>query len=322
MIEIVQPALPARPASARETAADPVSGTWLLALIVASVVVLSAMMQHAGLSIDPSANDNYPYYVCGALAAGIRWTYRTPRGRGQRVARDTAEYFGLFTVIALLGAVSSYPVSAFTTGFADPALQRVDEALRFDWLAWYKAVAAHPSLQILGRIAYQSIYLSPAVLLGYCAWADRRRDAYHFLGTFWLSGIIALVAFSLMPAVGPFAFLWHGTIPYMPESALWQPDLIPKLRAHALHDVDLGSLKGLVSAPSFHTTAAVLYMAAAWRMRPLRWPMIAMNLALLLSTPVEGTHYLSDMIAGALVGVAALGGAAAIGRRRGPLQRR
>ena len=34
---------------------------------------------------------------------------------------------------------------------------------------------------------------------------------------------------------------------------------------------------------------------------------LVINVAMLLSTPVEGTHYLADMIAGALVAIAALG---------------
>ena len=38
----------------------------------------------------------------------------------------------------------------------------------------------------------------------------------------------------------------------------------------------------------------------------IRTPLLALNAAMLLSTPVEGTHYLSDMILGALVAFAAI----------------
>jgi len=38
----------------------------------------------------------------------------------------------------------------------------------------------------------------------------------------------------------------------------------------------------------------------------LRAPLVAVNAAMLLSTPVEGTHYLIDMILGAVVAVVAI----------------
>ncbi|HSI16732.1 MAG TPA: phosphatase PAP2 family protein, partial [Sphingomonas sp.] len=88
--------------------------------------------------------------------------------------------------------------------------------------------------------------------------------------------------------------------------------LIPELRLHMFHVIDLGAIRGLVSAPSFHTASAVLFIAAAWPWRTLRWPLLALNVAMLISTPVEGTHYLSDMILGAAVAGVALGAVAAL----------
>lgn len=148
--------------------------------------------------------------------------------------------------------------------------------------------------------------MTPAILLWYFASNGQDRRAYRFLSAFGLAAVITLALFSLMPAVGPFSHLWRGAIPYMPDSELWQPGLIPALRAHSLTVVDLSELRGIVSAPSFHTAAAVLYIAAAWRIPSLRWPILALNTAMLLSTPVEGTHYLVDMILGALAALAAI----------------
>ena len=115
-----------------------------------------------------------------------------------------------------------------------------------------------------------------------------------------------VLTYPLMTAVGPLSYLWHGPLPYLPESEEWQAALIPALRAHQVHYVDLAQLRGLVSAPSFHTVAAVLYIRAAWPHRELRAPLVAVNAAMLLSTPVEGTHYLIDMILGAVVAVVAI----------------
>ncbi|WP_447406232.1 phosphatase PAP2 family protein, partial [Clostridium perfringens] len=64
--------------------------------------------------------------------------------------------------------------------------------------------------------------------------------------------------------------------------------------------------RGLVSAPSFHTASAVLYIATGWPLARLRWPVLTLSGAMLLATPVEGTHYLADMLIGAAVAGVAL----------------
>ena len=49
-------------------------------------------------------------------------------------------------------------------------------------------------------------------------------------------------------------------------------------------------------------------MAFAWPVRQVRWFLLPLNAAMLLATPVEGTHYLSDMICGLIVAVVAFVG--------------
>jgi membrane-associated phospholipid phosphatase len=241
-----------------------------------------------------------------AIAALItRFMLRPARSNAHRIARDAIDHVGLFALVCLVGALASYPVAAGTSGFDDFALERADRLLRFNWLSWYEFVAAHPLLQVAEGIAYQSIFVTPAILLGYFAVSGRRAEARLFIASFWLAGLITLILFTLVPAEGPLAYLWHGRIPYMPESALYQAQIIPLLRLHEVHSLAVSSLHGLVCAPSFHTVSAILYIVAAWPIRRLRWPVLALNLAMLLATPVEGTHYLTDMIVGTLVAVVA-----------------
>ena len=279
---------------------------------LAGLAALTMMMEHAGLAVAPFAPATLTFALCFAVIGTIRYGWRNPTSNGQRTARDMAEYYGLFIAIALTGAIASYPVSAMTSDFVDEGLAQADALLHFDWVAWYQLVAAHRSLQIIGTALYQSIYASPAILLGWFAWSGERGAARRFLAAFWVSAALALMLFRFMPAVGPLATLWHGPMPYVPESGLWMDQMIPELRLHMVHVIDLGALRGLVSAPSFHTASAVLYIAAAWPYRTLRWPLLALNVGMLLSTPVEGTHYLIDMILGAAVAGVGLGLVAAL----------
>lgn len=289
------------------TFAEPlIPGAWLVSGLAASVLVVAAMMVHAGLVIAPRS----PGFVAVslillALVAARAWT-GTRDSLLHRQVRDFSEDALLFCLICLLGVVASYPVAAGSSGFVDPTLEHVDRLLHFNWLFWYREVSDYPSLQHAGAAAYAGIFVSPFVILGYLAWEQRRLEARLFLLTFWVAAVLTLVLFWRFPAQGPLAFLWHGAIPYMPTSALYQEQLIPALRLHQMTDIDIGSLRGLVCAPSFHTVSAVLYMVAAWPIARLRWPLVALNGVMLLATPIEGTHYLADMIAGLFVAIFAV----------------
>ncbi|WP_353205603.1 phosphatase PAP2 family protein [Sphingomonas sp.] len=292
-----------------------IAGHWIAFGLALSAACVAALLFDARMTIDP--RDPLTWLFAGVLLLfGVtRFVLRTPRSAAQRVARDLSESVGAFMSISLLGATATYPLAADTHGAIDPLLQAVDGALHFDWLAWYQTVAAHRSLQQLGTAAYQSIFVTPALILGYCAWSDRRAEARGFVAAFWLAAVVTLLLFRFVPAVGPLATLWHGPIPYVPESALYEADLFPVLRMGNGYVVDLGALRGLVSVPSFHTASGVVYIAAAWPMARLRWPVLALTSAMLLATPVEGTHYLADMLAGAAVAIVAVLAVSAVRRR-------
>jgi hypothetical protein len=287
---------------------DPlIPGRWLLAGAVASVLIVAASIASAHLTIALADWANLAFGAVAAISIGLCCLLRQPARRWQRIARDFGEFFGIFVLLCLLGTLASYAAAVHSRGYADAPLERVDRLLGFSWIAWYDVVARHATLQIVGSLAYASIFLSPVVILGHAALTGGVERARRFIATYWVAAILTLIAFAFFPARGPLAFLWHGPIPYMPASGLYQSEVIDALRNRSLHQIGLNNLHGLVCSPSFHTTSAILFIAAAWRIKALRVPLTLLNLAMLLATPVEGTHYLTDMIGGALVAAAALG---------------
>lgn len=275
-------------------------------ILAASAALLALLMFAADLRISPWALGNLPYYGAATLAAAIYFGVPGRNWRHGRALVEGAEYYAVLTLTMLIGAIASYPAAALTHGYHDEALYRIDRAIGFDWVGWYRFVAAHPLLQDLGVAAYRSIYVTPAVLLAWFASTGERNEAYRLIVTFQIAAIVTLAVFVFLPAVGPFSYLWHGPVPYIPESETWQAGLIPALRMKEIGIVDLAHLRGLVSAPSFHAAAAVIFINAAWRAGPLRWPLIALNIAMLFATPVEGTHYLIDLIMGAVAAAIAI----------------
>jgi membrane-associated phospholipid phosphatase len=77
--------------------------------------------------------------------------------------------------------------------------------------------------------------------------------------------------------------------------------------------VELSALDGIVTFPSFHVAAAVLLAWAGANLPLLRYPMIVLNILMLLSAIPIGGHYLIDVIAGCLVAVGSIIAARALG---------
>lgn len=65
-------------------------------------------------------------------------------------------------------------------------------------------------------------------------------------------------------------------------------------------------MTGLVSMPSFHAAAAVILGWVSLYLGWLRIPLVLLNVAMLLSTIISGSHYLVDLIAGAALAVMAI----------------
>ncbi len=309
--------IPRRPLFLPETDIPLLSGRWMAAGIALAVLIDIGLLISARLRIDISWA-SISVAAWGIVAAALCYALRARATRAQRIARDLIEGTSLFALISLLGAVASYPLATGARGFVDPTLQRIDLSLHFHWVSWYEVVASHAWIQPVERLAYLSIFVTPMLLLGAFAWTGRRAESRLFIATFWLAALITLALFPLLPAAGPFATLWHGAMPYMPLSALYQDQVILALRDHSLQAVDLGALRGLVCAPSFHAASAVLYIATAWRIAPLRWPVAVLNIVMLLATPVEGTHYLADLLCGMIVALVALAVTPMLIRLSGP----
>lgn len=238
--------------------------------------------------------------------AALRYAMRDASTLARRRARDIGAYWLLMFCMATVGGFASYAAACNTSGFVDAALAHGDRLLHFDWVACYQFVARHPLLQQLGAGVYSSVFVSPLAMLGVMAWRGEQAQAHRFLITFFLGAAITLVLFPLFPGRGALEYLWHGPIPYMPTNGVYQGQLLPELRNHTFHLIQVSHMRGLVCAPSFHTVCATIYLATAWRVAWLRWVLVPLNAAMMLSIPVEGTHYLTDMLLGLIVALVAI----------------
>src|SRR3954447_12858859 len=73
------------------------------------------------------------------------------------------------------------------------------------------------------------------------------------------------------------------------------------LRTHAFTEFSLSEAKGIITFPSFHTTCAIVFAWAMWRVPFVRWVGLLTNLGMIAVTPLHGSHYFTDVAAGAAI---------------------
>lgn len=274
----------------------------LWGLVGGAALVVGILLWCAGLHVRFSSTNQLFLWVSTIVMC---LAYRPADGTWQQKLLDSMEFAALLSLIGAIGAFASYAVAALTTNYADDLLASLDRAIGFDWVWAYGIVRDNPWLGIVGKCAYVSIFLSPTILILAFAWTGRRIEARRFLFAFGASLAITLVVAAFFIAKGAIEYHVGPTPDYMPHIGVHQAPIIRDLRLGTLDWVDPAKLAGLLTFPSFHATSAVLFIWGAWPIRWLRHPMLAVNLAMLAATPIEGGHYLVDIFGG--IGIAALG---------------
>ena len=220
-------------------------------------------------------------------------------------ASDLAFYFGRFRPLI------------------DPMLASADSAVGFCWRCYATWLDEHPPVFLIGDQAYRSVLGQAPLLVLLLAFLKHRLRLCVFVVACQLAvAITSLVAFAF-PALG--AYTQYGlTAADHPHIRLMFSDdmrgTIAWLRAADFSAFPDGLVAGLISFPSFHAAMAVAYMWAAWPTL-CRWPAVALNLAMAAMTPIDGSHYLIDVLAGAGVGLLSIAAATlmlAIPGRRKP----
>lgn len=211
-------------------------------------------------------------------------------------------YTALWIAFALTGAILTYLAASARMPLRDMELYRLDRYLGFHSLAAYFFVHSHKVLQLVLGAAYLSF--SPQILLSIIYFALVRRNDRN--ADLLISAMIALTitatVSALIPAVGPYPFLTGKPLLEYTKTFLM-------LRATAHPTCQLSKLQGIVTFPSYHTVMAILLVYS--HRPPLKSfaAVLVLNIVMLVAVPVEGNHYLVDMIAGAPVAAVSIVGA-------------
>ena len=251
-----------------------------------------------------------------ALIGGVAFGYAFMRRRDSLVAFALGSLAQL-VLIAVLMPPLTYIAAAAGLPMQDANLAHLDRALGLDWRAYFSFIYDRPALLPYVFLGYGMIGW-PMFGIPFVLGLARH---YHRLQQFTLACALSLIVTaaisSLLPAIG--TYYEYGITPnlakFNPAGYLLQLHDLPLIRDGSLRVLDIMKLGGIITFPSFHAAAAVLFLWALWSvwwMRPLA---LIANGGMLLATPIGGGHYFVDVLAGVGVAVLAIAAAKALGAR-------
>jgi hypothetical protein len=183
----------------------------------------------------------------------------------------------------------------------DDLLAAADAALGFHWpsmLAWFNGL---PRLAALSAQAYNAFSWQTVLLPFALACAGRFADLHRFWIAYGLCMALGHAGVYFLPALGAYDF--YGIAPSMHDQVTlgYQSRHVGEvlgMRDGSIVDLMNRPQYGIVTFPSLHAGLGVLAAWAFWQLGPLRYPGVMLNASMIGATPLHGSHYLSDVIAG------------------------
>jgi membrane-associated phospholipid phosphatase len=249
----------------------------------------------------------------------VSYRLRDNEGRIAVFLRAALERFALLfrgclliTAIGTVGLIFTYLATASALPLQDALLARLDSQLGFDWLSFLSATNERPFWANLLVRCYAS---TPLVTQGVVIWLSIRGSGERlseFLALLCLSSVGLMVGMLLVPAAGAFVYFEPARQLFDNLAAggpMWPfLDAFNGLRDGSLTKIDISSVQGVVSFPSFHTMLGIITTYALRDTRALFIPAIALNGTMIVATLPVGGHYLADVLAGTAICLVAIHG--------------
>jgi membrane-associated phospholipid phosphatase len=273
---------------------------WLFVAAMAALTLASFAV--AGLTVDVASNPSLFVFLVVLGALHIVYRFIRPDARLAAATEIAAQIL----LILLFGILLSYAAVTARFPYVDAQLYAIDNALGFHRAAYLGFFAQHAWLAAIVSAAYFCMlpqFAAVPLTMFVSGRVDRLRQ------------MILAVALALLITVGISVFtpsltaFVHVDLPQMLEvpAGLYTPEpTMEALRAGTFRAVELNNLEGLISFPSFHTAAALIFIWTSWPLRYLRWAGLVLNAALISATPIDGAHYIVDVIGGVAVATTAI----------------
>lgn len=288
------------PDSARTTLA------LLLTAIVSGLILLDALWSYAGhFDIDIRSYAIIAALllpmVCGAIVYS--------RFRPDPLIGSTCTGAAFLLAFSSSCAVLSYLLSTVAGPRIDELLAQMDHAMGFDWVALMNFAADHSTMNALLKLSYISVMPQIMLLIFILGWSGRAADLYGLCLAIAAGALVCVSVWALFPSFGAFSVF---NLPPSTAAKLglaldgnYGRDLVALLKNGPGFITPL-ELRGVVGFPSFHTVQALALIWYARRLPFVRWIALAVNILVLIATPIQGGHHLIDILGGGVVALAAI----------------
>jgi hypothetical protein len=228
---------------------------------------------------------------------GLGYIYLRPDERLATMGIETA----FLISYSAAGCIFSYLVTTLDRPLIDDVLVAWDRALGFDWYAYVGFVNARPWLGVLSSALYETTLAQIAlsvVLLCLIGRTDRTREMTAIV---MVSSFLCVAVSGIFPSEGALAYYHPSAAFYMqnhPVVDLAYKQQFFDIRHGLMTHLSLKGLHGLVAFPSYHVGLSVILMIAFRGVKGWFWPVTVLNTLVILSTPIDGGHHLSDGLGG------------------------
>jgi membrane-associated phospholipid phosphatase len=271
---------------------------WGAIAIVACVVVASSTL--SSFIID-WASFAKPVLVCFSLVLGgmfYRWI------RSDEPPANALGGAAQVVAFATVAAPLSYIAASAAFPLRDMELAAWDSKLGFDWVAWLAFMNARPLVHAITAVAYGSFVIQTTAVVIALGIAGRALHLRIFVLAFISITLVIIAVSTIIPAQGVWGY-WRLSLSDTPTILPTTRDLpLPiffGLRDGTYRQLIAENAAGVISFPSLHAALGLLFIFALWPVNYIRWIALSLNLLMIAATPVEGSHYLSDVIAGLIV---------------------
>jgi membrane-associated phospholipid phosphatase len=269
-------------------------------LTIGAVAIIVAAFTLVG-SFDPEWGSFLAPTTGTALLAGGGWFYRSVRNEERlgAILTSTAQVIGFAAVAGPLSYIAA------TAGFPlqDATFNAWDRHLHFDWTQVMMFISARPGLQHVLFFAYSSFALQTITTVLVLGITGQLARLSTFVIAFVSTALITIAISAILPAAGPWLFLElqpAAANGFLPASASSWPAFLG-LRDGTLRTVYGLHTEGIITFPSLHAAYCILFAAALYRAKGVKWIALGLNGLMLIATPAYGSHYFVDVIAGTAI---------------------
>ncbi|MGE4322225.1 MAG: phosphatase PAP2 family protein [Sphingobium sp.] len=217
----------------------------------------------------------------------------------------------IWLATGLTVALASAVLAIQDRPYVDALLNSWDKILffDFDWISFAYWVNEKGLLSLILNHAYCTLNWQPFLLFLVFFLTGKPDIAWKTLSALLIGLGFCLIIFPFAPAVGGYAHfgIRPEDVSNILVPAAWKATVLhEQLRAGVIHAIGPDTLDGIITMPSFHAVAAVVLAWGYYQSPLLRWPFLAINGAMLISTVPIGGHYIVDVLAGGLIAACAI----------------